>query len=582
MMNQRESIESAQKEAKSDLAKFIFDPKNREAFYKILNFKPASRLVAELNAESHYPQDDLNELKTITADWKIHRELFALPPEKILDIILKRGLLQENLNLIRPLLEEKGAFNNLFRNILRIDDLHEQAKLFHRLANSSEMHEREIKHFLYTIRTPINNFQFKEQYLRCYSLLKKTNRNNSTQPPIETLLNYQSRNSNDETVNELVDQQINAAQTILKEWINILLKQTLIKLMKSVDLKPTSNVTQFVFDPKNLEKMAAIIVSEPLEKLLPKLNSLNVSKEKLDQLNIFSSNQNDYPLLFKIPAFEWLKILTEEKIESQDLTSLIGSDGMGAVSGLLDEINELPDILDRARAFNYLLNSRKESNDSIRHFFESLGLPEANKDSFFRLHHIVHNLTEYVPEEEEAKFDSDVPHRTSIECVLGITPPSYADRVDIEETNKNNSARINAASKITIECVKALLEKNKLALDEKQLKKFNEEKDALFAKELQNEHVPDKKKITNYNDPMIFFIRDNPDLFQDFIGNLRQIHTISYLDDSIFLPTEEKEQPPPENNLEDVELQKAILLSLGTSAEEEKREHLSPSTRIWK
>ena len=114
MMNQREFIESAQNEARSELAKFIFDPKNRDPFNKILAWKPPGKLVAELNAES-YPQEDLNELKAITLDWKKHRELFALPPEKLLGLILKKGLLQENLNFIRPLLEEKGVFNNLFK-----------------------------------------------------------------------------------------------------------------------------------------------------------------------------------------------------------------------------------------------------------------------------------------------------------------------------------------------------------------------------------------------------------------------------------------------------------------------------------
>ena len=583
MINQRESIETAHNEAKSNLAKFIFDPKNRMAFEKILQCKPLTKLVAELNSKQ-YPKDDFNELESITAEWKNHLVLFALPPEKLLDIIRKGGLEKENLTLIRPLLEEKGVFNTLFKNILQVEDLHERGKLFFVLANSSDMHEREILHFLSSIRSAMNTPLFKQQYLECYRLLKSPSINQSQQPEIEQLLNYQHRRLNTKETNDLVDQQINTTQTILKEWVNVLLKQTLLKLIEAGKKNATSNVARFVFDRNNLEKMAGVLTHFPMNRLLDELNALNVTKEKLDQLDIFSSNQSEYALLFKLPPLVWLKILIEEKIEAQDLTSLIGSDGMGAVSGLLDELNELPDLLDRARTFNYLLHSKNESDDDIAFFFQTLGLPDTNKDSFFRLHHIVHNLEEYTNEEEKNHFETAVPHRSAIECVLGITPPdvphfSLPDekRNEIEIKNKktidDNNARIRSALRITRECVKMLLNKSKLALDSIQLEKFENAHHALLAKELKAKKPPEQKKISNYNDPFIFFIQDNPELFQDFLGQLRQFHPIQVeekLNHFDMKPMQEMDDQ------EDIDLQRAILLSLDSATEETKSSDYSP------
>ena len=127
------------------------------------------------------------------------------------------------------------------------------------------------------------------------------------------------------------------------------------------------------------------------------------------------------------------------------------------------------------------------------------------------------------------------------------------------------------------------MKKNKLSLDETQLKKFHEEKDALFAKELQNEGVPEKKKISNYNDPLIFFIHENPELFQDLIGNLRQVPSFPIFDESKFHLPEEKAHIPEVDSPEHVELQRPILLSLDTPAAEEKQiNHSATPARMWK
>lgn len=508
MINQREStaIADAAKEAKSNLAKFFFE--NQEKFKALFAIKPPMRLVTELNAKYH-SKADMEQLETIIAKIPEHVELFTLPPQKWLDILINGNIYDEDLNKIRQLLSAKGSLSTLINMINQVPDVFERGQLLHYLANSSDADYKEVEHFLKKIHSSeINNNSFKLLYLKCQTLLREPIKNSSTPSVIESILNL--THGDDPETNEIIAARIKAAQNVLRQWVALSHDKVLLQQIETGAKFATSEVAKYVFNPNNREKMAAIFTTMPPEILVAELNDETISQDKLNQLDAISSNKDEYPLLFKLKPKKWLKILTHEKIEAQDLTSLIGADGMGAVSGLLDEINTLPNALTRASAFYFLLHSPYVNEivefyqtftninqiyilyqilNKIHAFYRTLGLPEENKDSFIGLHHVLYNLPEYI--KQGSPMECYLTQRTSVESVLGITPPeppkSFAQPEEIaafEQLKKNNKARAHAALKITKACVETLLAQSKLQLTPEQRKQFVDEQDKLKAMQL--------------------------------------------------------------------------------------------------
>lgn len=490
-ISQEQVIAQAAKEAKSTLAKFVFDPVNSEKFKALFTIKSPTLLVTELNDEKVF-RADTAQLKSIFANQKIIPALFALPPEKYFRILFQEKIeIDDLLSLIGP----NGMLTTLLNQIDAIPDAFEKGKILHFLNYNSNASEAEINQFLKTINIPKSNKDlFNSFFMLLYSIARETHTNeegDSLTPEIEAFLGTQSPPSSTEQA------RISAILRVIKECLADRYDKILLGLIDKGKDEAKTTLAKFVFNPDNREKIKALFTTKSPLLLVHELNEMkDIDQSKLDQLNVIISNQKDYDLLFKLPPEKWLQILIQEKTETQDLIALIGSGKAfdGAVSGILNAIDELKDPLDKARIFHYLNNSAKDKKAAINKFLSTLNSPKENiesfKTSFHQLHRILHK------NKETFGFgDGSSIKRSPIGgllCIKQPEPPSFdlkpEEIIALEKKNeniiKNNAARIKAALRIIRECISDKFNKAVLQLNKTQLKTLQDEQSELLVKQM--------------------------------------------------------------------------------------------------
>lgn len=494
MISQREKkIEEASilSAAKSELAKFVFDPGNHEKFKPLFAIKSPKTLVKELN-EKKISQSDLEQFKKIISKQGEYIDLFALPPNQWLDILLNDGIQDADL---QELFGKKGLVRQVLTAINTLPDPYEKTQLLHYLASTPDISGKEIVHYLQSkkLLTPYEA-NLKNAFLRLHQLLREDPKVHGVATTSIELLLKKINPQN-------IEKRINATQNLMRECIMNARNNEILKLIAAHAKEAKSALAKFVFDANNIEKIGALFTIKPPNELIADLNKQNISNELLNQLNILSSNQKEYSYLFKLSPDKWFSILTQEKTEAEDLIALIGSPEYveGAITCILSEINELPEMLDRARAFNYILNSKSETDLQIQDFVYTLQLPaqslEQFKINFLHLHHILHNVRE--PVVHEGPFQS-VLARPATAGILRINPPEPPsddlkpdERALTEkknkETVKKNEARIKAALRIMKECVNYLLDRTVAKLTQEELRNFQDEQSELYARQLDEE-----------------------------------------------------------------------------------------------
>lgn len=525
-----EELTQAEAKAQSLLAKWVFDPKNRSFFQALFASKPPMELVTQLNDEKISPNTTLEKIQNLISNQSAIPKLFDLPAEQWLQIIIQENILLEDMFL---LIGRYGIFYNLFNEINSLPSAELKAKVLNVLNRAQYISSAEVNQLFNTLPLTKDKIElFKNIFEFAFQMLKEPTLDldgNPCTPQIDSFLGSDAKQQS----------RSNGALRVIKECVKDSYKNVILKLIAEGQAKATSNLAKFVFNPDNLEKISCVLTIKSPQELVKDLNKINISQATLEQLNVITSNQHEYLSLFKLPVEKWFKILIEENIQTEDLLALIGSGEVleGAASGMINEINLLKNPKDRAWAFYYLNNSKKDNKEDILAFLSTLHLPEdkevakAFQDSFISLHKIVNNTIvetkhfdgtvlkskamedlirlkkfELSPEElvtletikdkkrklmaENSSISDSKQHKnlelTTDEALMIDTIEKR--RKDLTQYNEN---RTKAVLRIMHECIEDNYEKACLEINKEELNKFLEELNLFCIKQREK----DKQKI---------------------------------------------------------------------------------------
>lgn len=245
----------------------------------------------------------------------------------------------------------------------------------------------------------------------------------------------------------------------------------------------TSNLAVYIFKKENHANFAKLFAAISPEELVLKLNKINMQDAHFKLFKSHTSHQEEYAELFDLPPLQWLAILTEEIIHGEDLTALIASSDIGAVSGMLSNIEELPDPVKKAKILFFLNHSTHATDREIKAFFDKIGFMN---ESILPLYFILHNV------------------RTTSE---GFTRPATEAILRIHATNRTepeNQARVKAALRIMHECLDNHYKKALMQLSEAERIKIQIEHDQLLAKQLDPDAKAAKKLSQQLNGELSF------------------------------------------------------------------------------
>ncbi len=272
-------IEQAASSARSDLAKYVFDTKNRANFNKLFAAKSPVTLIHELNTIKITP-DQFRQFQIFTENQNEYAELFDLPPTEWLDILIKEKINGEDLAALIGSTEMlEGAVSGILNLIEeKVSDPVKKVKIYFYLNHSADATDNEIKAFFEKVG-------FKDASIFPLHHILHNVREQSgdgTRPATEGILRIQPADA------EVPDNKarLQAALRILHACVDNHYNKALIQLTPTARIN--LQIEQDAFLAKQLDRVTANKVNQELN---GELSARNIPEEHLRHI----------PLTFDLP-----------------------------------------------------------------------------------------------------------------------------------------------------------------------------------------------------------------------------------------------------------------------------------------
>jgi len=254
-------IDIGANDAKSTVAKFVFNPNNIEKTGALLTVKRPKELVAQLNKEN-ISKEQLDQLNIISSNQREYASLFKLPAEKWFDILIHEKIESEDLlALIGSSDVLEGAISGALNEIKEFPTILDRARVLYYLTISKDDSDLQIKSFLQTLHLPKTTIEsFQNTFLHLHHILHNVREPLVHEGPFQTVLARPAtegilrihppepladdlkpevkaalEKKNEQTIKNN-EARINAALRIMKECVTNMLDKTVRKL-STVELK---------------------------------------------------------------------------------------------------------------------------------------------------------------------------------------------------------------------------------------------------------------------------------------------------------------------------------------------------------
>lgn len=265
-------IKQAEKNATSELAKYVFNPENYKIFKTLISTKTPTVLLKELN-EKKISDEQIQQFKTVTSHHDVYKTLFELPPEQWFSILMEEKTSGEDLvSLIAN--DYMGAFSGVLDSTLELPNKETCVKALFFLKSSPHADAKQIKTFLNTIQYPRAS---QESFIALHPIFHNTVVEQkaggflvSKRPATEVFLRIDANHADAEQA------RVHAALRIMRECINYHHDKVLFSLPQEIQ--------------KEI-KAEELIIKKTQEKIASEKKNTNSSEERPSLLPLLFFNQ---------------------------------------------------------------------------------------------------------------------------------------------------------------------------------------------------------------------------------------------------------------------------------------------------